>query len=242
MPFCATTKIKRRQFVRLTQSNTVSDYNTEASQSQNVSVSDVSSKDAQKALAGSTVAEKQGFIDTCSIFCRSYEMLTSGVRQVQCYRRCLPMQVCEQDMVVEQMFCNSNEQIAKGNSKLVGCAMKCCQTDGCNLNMLLEPDMYENDCVNHVERGDFECQAGHDKTKRQRCRGIGDNTLLSPVDGMTECKGGFGWYACSLSSRAWRSSWQLACLSAAACLRARAPSDEPSHTIHTSPTSHCTNL
>ena len=240
MPFCATTKIKRRQFVRLTQSNTVSDYNTEASQSQNVSVSDVSSKDAQKALAGSTVAEKQGFIDTCSIFCRSYEMLTSGVRQVQCYRRCLPMQVCEQDMVVEQMFCNSNEQIAKGNSKLVGCAMKCCQTDGCNLNMLLEPDMYENDCVNHVERGDFECQAGHDKTKRQRCRGIGDNTLLSPVDGMTECKGGFGWYACSLSSRAWRSSWQLACLSAAACLRA--PSDELSHTIHTSPTSHCTNL
>ena len=30
-------------------------------------------------------------------------------------------------MATEQLYCNSKEQLAIGNSKLVGCAMQCCQ-------------------------------------------------------------------------------------------------------------------
>ena len=34
-----------------------------------------------------------GIIDTCSISCRNYQMLTSGQFIAQCYRRCIPMHV-----------------------------------------------------------------------------------------------------------------------------------------------------
>jgi hypothetical protein len=55
------------------------------------------------------------------------QFLVSLEERVQCYRRCVPMAECKKDMITEQLYCNRNEQLAVGNSKLVGCALVCCQ-------------------------------------------------------------------------------------------------------------------
>jgi hypothetical protein len=62
-------------------------------------------------------------------------------------------------MIKEQIYCNSVEQKLVGNSKLVGCAMKCCQVDKCNLNILLWADIYEIDGTNHFATQNYTCQA-----------------------------------------------------------------------------------
>jgi len=61
-------------------------------------------------------------------------------------------------MIKEQIYCNSVEQKLVGNAKLVGCAMKCCQFDKCNLNILLEADIYEIDGTNHFSTQNYTCQ------------------------------------------------------------------------------------
>ena len=61
-------------------------------------------------------------------------------------------------MIKEQIYCNSVEQKLVGNSKLVGCAMKCCQFDKCNLNILLWADIYEIDGTNHFATQNYTCQ------------------------------------------------------------------------------------
>jgi len=132
------------------------------------------------------------------------QFLVSLEERVQCYRRCVPMAECKKDMVTEQLTCMKNEQLAIGNSKLVGCAMVCCQWDECNLEILVEADMYINNCTNYLGAGNssnFTCQGSDPRTKGAACiappqKGAagdlatkGDLTLKEKIGDLETCQG-----------------------------------------------------
>ena len=57
----------------------------------NITGADALKDDGSDAAAVEAAAD--GIVDTCAISCRNYQMLTSGQFSVQCYRRCVPMDV-----------------------------------------------------------------------------------------------------------------------------------------------------
>mmetsp|Transcript_11613 Transcript_11613/g.27358 ORF Transcript_11613/g.27358 Transcript_11613/m.27358 type:complete len:202 (-) Transcript_11613:219-824(-) len=72
--------------------------------------------------------------DTCSIFCRTYRMLSSGENLVRCRRFCMRWEECNATRVSEFEFCQAERDVPNGNLMLLECSQKC--SFGINSNYL----------------------------------------------------------------------------------------------------------
>mmetsp|Transcript_56476 Transcript_56476/g.115583 ORF Transcript_56476/g.115583 Transcript_56476/m.115583 type:complete len:195 (+) Transcript_56476:149-733(+) len=113
--------------------------------------------------------------DTCSIFCWTYEMLTSTETITRCRRFCMQWQECNETRYRENEKCDQKFLVPEGNVVLTDCSQKCAFSEFSNFLPTCDAAGGGGCCGK-----DEECTTGgSDRTGSQNLITFGGSVMLS---------------------------------------------------------------